>query len=257
MTNGARNPLFDLSGRTALVTGSARGLGFQIAVALGQAGAKIAINGRNEVSLRKAASYLRNQGVDVETFQADLTTEGCALVDRVIQHYGQLDILVNNVGNRDRRPTRAMPPSGFRELLEVNLVAGYALSREAIEHLMASPNGRLIFVTSIAGPIARAGDPAYTASKGGLASLMRSMAVEFGKTGPTVNAIAPGWFSTEANAEYVGLEQIEQFIQEHIPLARWGRPEEIGAAAVFLASDAASYVNGLTLTVDGGLSVSF
>jgi len=252
-----KDRFFDLTNKVAFVTGSGRGLGFEIARALGRAGACVALNGRDAGRLRRARERLAADDIAAEFFVGDIAKQGPDVLKDVIAWQDRLDILVNNVGNRDRCSTLEMSTKRFRDLINVDLIAAFDLSREAIAALSRSGNGRLIFVTSIAGPIARAGDPAYTAAKGGLAALMRSLAVEFATSGLTVNAIAPGWFSTEANAEYVGEAPIENFIREHIPVQRWGVPEEIGAAAVFLASEEASYVNGSTVTVDGGLSVSF
>jgi gluconate 5-dehydrogenase len=251
------NQWFDLSGKVALVTGSARGLGFEIARALGTAGATVALNGRNRDSVDQARDQLHEEGLKVETFVGDVSCEADELVRDVVSRFGRMDILVNGVGQRDRRGTQQISGDDFGRLVDANLVAAYGLARCALAPLQASGAGRLIFVTSIAGPIARAGDPAYTAAKGGVAALMRSLAVEFGKSGMTVNAIAPGWFATESNREYVGRDDIEAFIRTRVPLSRWGSPHEIGSAAVFLASSGASYINGLTLTIDGGLSVSF
>ena len=248
---------FDLSGKVALITGGARGLGLEIARALGAAGASVAINGRAHDSLDQARDRLRWEGLQAESVAGDVRDDAERLVRDVVDRFGRLDILVNAVGQRDRRGTQNISDDDFRRLVSVNLVAAYSLARCAFAPLRDSGAGRLIFITSIAGPIARAGDPAYTAAKGGMAALMRSLAVEFGRSGMIVNAIAPGWFATESNHEYVGRDDIEAFIRARVPLSRWGNPVEIGGAAVFLASSGASYVNGVTLTVDGGLSVSF
>ena len=248
---------FDLTGKVALVTGSARGLGFEIARALATAGATVALNGRDPVNVDLAANRLSGEGFKASSFVADVSGDTDKLIDDVVSRLGRLDVLVHCVGQRDRRGTQNISGADFARLLDVNLVGAYGLAKSAFAPLQASGAGRLIFLTSIAGPIARLGDPAYTAAKGGLGALMRSLAVEFGRCGMTVNAIAPGWFTTESNAEFVGRDDVQSFIRTRVPLARWGRPDEIGAAAVFLSSPGSSYVNGLTLTIDGGLSVSF
>ncbi|WP_407169117.1 SDR family oxidoreductase [Bradyrhizobium sp. ORS 111] len=251
------NRWFDLSGKVALVTGSGRGLGYEIARALASAGAIVALNGRDPVNVDRATDRLSREGLKVAGFAGDAEIDADKLIADVVSRLGRMDILVSGVGQRDRRGTENISNDDFGRLLKVNLVSAYGLARSALAPLKASGAGRLIFITSIAGPIARSGDPAYTAAKGGLAALMRSLAVEFGKYGMTVNAIAPGWFATESNRQYIGRRDIETFIGARVPLGRWGSPKEIGGAAVFLASCGSSYVNGLTLTVDGGLSVSF
>lgn len=251
------NRWFDLSGKVALVTGAGRGLGYEIGWALAAAGATLALNGRDPVNVDRATDRLSREGFKVAGLVGDAGTDADTLIADVVSRFGRMDILVSGVGQRDRRGMQSISNADFGRLLEVNLVGAYGLAKSALAPLKASGAGRLIFITSIAGPIARSGDPAYTAAKGGLAALMRSLAVEFGKYGITVNAIAPGWFATESNRQYIGRSDIEAFIRARVPLGRWGNPHEIGGAAVFLASRGSSYVNGLTLTIDGGLSVGF
>lgn len=147
-----------------------------------------------------------------------------------------------------------MSNEAFGRLLESNLSCAYDLAREALPHLGRSRAGRLIFVTSIAAQLARAGDPAYAAAKGGLSALSRALAVEFGTGNLTVNAIAPGLFATETNAALQRDPAVQAFVETRVPSGRWGRPDEIASAILFLASPASGYVNGTTLTVDGGLS---
>ncbi|HTS93049.1 MAG TPA: SDR family oxidoreductase [Stellaceae bacterium] len=250
---------FDLGGRTALVTGGGQGLGFEIASALAEAGAHAILNGRDLPRLEAAAARILGAGGKASALAFDVAdaAAGTAAFERIADEFGALDILVSNVGVRHRLPLREIEPEDFRRVLEVNLTAAFQLAREAVAAMARRGRGRIIFVTSIAGPLGRANDAAYIAAKGGLAAFARALAVEFGPQGITTNAIAPGYFATETNSAMVADPAVEEFVRRRIPLRRWGEPREIAGAAVFLASDAASYINGHVLTVDGGLSASF
>lgn len=255
--------LFSLHGRVALVTGASRGLGLSMACALAAHGAEVWLNGRDADSLCLAVDQARAgaaaTGGQAHALPFDVTDEpaATAAVSRVLDASGRLDILVNNVGQRRRQPLEELPSQALRDLLEANLVSAWHLTREAARPMRAQGHGRIINVTSIAGPIARAGDAAYTTSKGALAALTRALAAELGPHGITVNAIAPGFFATEANATMVEDGQTQAWLRQRTSLGRWGQPDEIGSAAVFLASPASSYITGQTLVVDGGYLAHF
>lgn len=176
---------------------------------------------------------------------------------KIRQDFGHLDILVNNVGLRDRRELWQFELEAVRQLIDVNLVAPFNLSREAGQIMRETGEGRIVNITSIAGPIANAGDAVYTTAKGGLDAMTRALAAELGQYGTTVNGVAPGFFATERNADMVADERIAEWLDKRTSLRRWGKPEEIAGAVVFLASPAASYITGHTLTVDGGYLAHF
>ncbi|MCF3642813.1 SDR family oxidoreductase [Rhizobium sp. TRM95111] len=250
------SPLFDFTGRRVLVTGASRGLGLEIARAFAAAGAHVALNGRDPDALETAAQALSatDAGAGAVSIAGDLQDMAETIVGTAAQRLGGLDVVVHAAGIRDRRPTTELDADAFRRIVDVNLTAAYRLARAALPHLARSDAGRLVFVTSIAASIARTPDPAYTASKGGLDALTRSLAVEHGSDRLTVNAIAPGWFVTEPNRRLADDPKVQAFVDMRIPLRRWGRPEEIAPAALFLAAPSSSFVNGVTLTVDGGMS---
>lgn len=250
------SPLFDLTGRVALVTGAARGLGLAMAAGLIAHGARVWLVGRDARALERVAADLGPAAVACPLDVND-TAAATAALQRLQAAEGRLDVLINNVGQRRRAPLEELPADALRELLEVNLVSAWHLCREAARTMRQQGSGSIINVTSIAGPIARSGDAAYTTAKGALDAMTRALAAELGPHGVRVNAIAPGFFATEPNAGMVADTGIADWLARRSSLGRWGQPGEVAGAAVFLASDAASYITGHTLAVDGGYLAHF
>jgi gluconate 5-dehydrogenase len=239
--------MFSLAGRSALVTGASRGLYWEIAKAFAAQGARVWLNGRDAPRLAVLARAL---GRDAEARAFDACDPAAATLG-----LGEgPDILVLNAGLRDRRKAEAIDADDFHRVVAGSLVAPYAMARGAALRMRARGWGRIVFVTSIVTRIAPPASPSYVAAKGGIEALMRALAGEFGPAGITCNAIAPGYFATEYNAGMVQDPAIDAFLQRRSALKRWARPEEIAGAAVFLASDAASYVTGQSIAVDGGMT---
>jgi gluconate 5-dehydrogenase len=251
--------LFGLDNKRVLITGSSRGLGWAIALEVARAGATVLLNGRSAEALDRRAAELREMNLKAETAPFDVCDAKAAIaaVADLAERHGRLDGLINNAGIQHRAKLTEFDTVDFARIIDTNLTACFVLAREAARLMLAqSGGGRIINVASIMGPLARPTVSAYVASKGGVAALTRALAVELGPQGVTCNAIAPGFFATEMNTKLTQDPEFTAFVERRTPLGRWGRPEEIAGAAVFLLSDAASYVNGHILFVDGGLSAA-
>ncbi|MBX5465509.1 MAG: 3-oxoacyl-ACP reductase FabG [Clostridia bacterium] len=247
-----------MGGRAALVTGGSRGLGLAIARGLARAGARVLVTARRREWLEPAVEEARREGLELEGFLGDVSdaAQARAMVARALELFGGLDVLVNNAGRSWGAPLESMPPEKWREVLEVNLTGPFLLCQAAAEALKASGRGRVINVASVAGLV---GAPAsvleasgYTASKGGLIALTRDLAVKWAPSGVTVNAIAPGFIPTRLAEGNIELHR--EAILASIPMGRLGREEDVVGAVLFFASDAAAYVTGQVLAIDGGMT---
>ncbi|MCC6533411.1 MAG: glucose 1-dehydrogenase [Burkholderiales bacterium] len=250
--------MFSLQGKLALVTGASRGLGWAMAQSLAQAGAHVVLNGREPATLETRRAELEASGWRAEVAPFDVTAhaEGAACIRDLARRHGRFDILVANAGINRRGAITDQPIEEFRRVLETNLVGVWALAQEAARVMIPRRRGRIIVTGSMAAMIARPTLSAYVASKGAVHALVRELAIELGPHAITVNAIAPGYFATELNTPLVRNEEFNGWICKRTPAGRWGDVAEIGPAAVFLASDEASYVNGHVLSVDGGFSAA-
>ncbi len=247
--------LFSLKDHVALVTGGSRGLGFAMAAAMAEAGALVVLNGRDPKTLDAAAGNLRARGFKADTAPfdvADFETASRA-VAAVAEKHGRLDAAVLNAGIQHRVPLLDWKTEDFRRVIDTNLTACFVLAREAARAMIPRGTGRIIMTGSIMGIVARPTIHGYTAAKAGLAGLCKTLAVELGPKGITCNVICPGFFDTEMNTALTQNPEFTQWVASRVPLGRWARPEEIGGAAVFLASRAGSFVNGHMLVVDGGM----
>ncbi len=239
---------FDLSGKTALVTGSTRGIGLALTKALAAAGARVAINGRTMEAVEAVAA--RVEGAVGAPF--DVTDE--AAVARAVAALGPVDILVNNTGMALRRPLVDLELDEWRQVLDVNLTSAFLVSRAVVPGMIERGRGKVVNVCSVMSELARPTTAAYAATKGALKMLTRSMCAEWAAHGIQANGIAPGYFRTDLNEKLLADAEFDGWLRARVPAGRWGEPDELGGAVVFLASPASDFVNGQILVVDGGLS---
>lgn len=246
------NPLFDLTGRRALVTGSSQGIGLALARGLAEAGAQVVLNGRDAGKLQAAAEGIAG----ARALAFDVTDHAAvrAAVDGFEAGVGPIDILVNNAGMQHRAPLHEFPPEMFERLLQTNIASLFHVGQAVARHMIGRGRGHIVNIASVQTLLARPGIAPYAATKGAVANLTKGMATDWGPLGLNCNAIAPGYFVTPLNAALVADPAFNGWLVNRTPARRWGKVEELQGACVFLASDAASFVNGHTLFVDGGIT---
>ena len=250
--------MFSLAGRRALVTGSSRGIGLAIARAYAQAGADIILNGRNQETLGEAAQTLASEGATVKALAFDVTSEDS--VEEAIGYaeaeLGPIDILDNNAGMQHRVPLEDFPLEKFRQVIDTNLTSAFLVGKAVAKGMIARRHGKIINICSVMSALARPSIAPYAASKAAIANLTRGMAVDWAKHGLNINGIAPGYISTEMNEALLANAEFTGWVEGRTPMGRWGDPSELGGAAVFLASEAATFINGHILYVDGGFTAT-
>ncbi len=254
MTQGIK--LFDLTGKRALITGSSQGIGLTLARGLGEAGATVVINGRDETKLASAAESLLKQGIVVEQLPFDVTSHEAAseAVSRAVQDFGDINILINNAGMQHRTPLEDFDPVMFNKLLQTNIASVFNVGQAVAKHMITRGDGKIINIASVQTALARPGIAPYTTTKGAVANLTKGMATDWAQYGLQVNAIAPGYFDTPLNAALVQDADFSAWLEKRTPAGRWGQLPELIGASIFLSSDASSFINGHTLFVDGGIT---
>ncbi len=248
---------FDLTGRTALVTGSSMGIGFTLARGLAAHGARVVVNGRDRERLEAAAAALRDGGAEVSVAAFDVTD--AASVNEAIERIEAetpIDILINNAGMQYRTPLEDYPDDKWDLLLRTNVTSAYLVGKAVARRMIPRRAGKIVNIASVQSELARPGIAPYTATKGAIRNLTRGMATDWAKYGIQVNAIAPGYFKTPLNRALVEDPDFTAWLEKRTPAGRWGDVEELIAAAIFLVGSGSSFVNGHVLYVDGGITAS-
>lgn len=249
--------LFDLKGKIALVTGSTHGLGMSMAMGLGKAGATLVVNGNSsQQKIDKAIKEYEREGIKAFGYKFNVTDEVQVkeAIDKIQKEVGPIDILVNNAGIIKRTPLEEMEVADFRQVIDIDLVSPFIVSKHVVKSMIARKQGKIINICSMMSELGRDSVGAYAAAKGGLKMLTKNMATEWAKHNIQTNGIGPGYFATSQTAPIrVEGHSFNDFIINRTPAAKWGDPDELMGAAIFLASKASDFVNGHILYVDGGI----
>jgi gluconate 5-dehydrogenase len=245
--------MFDLTGRLALVTGSSRGIGRAIAEGYVTAGARVIINGRDAAGVTTAVKAIGASAIAAPFDVTDKTTVETA-IEKIEKDIGPIDILVNNAGMQQRAPFVEFPEDGWRKIMATNLDSVFFVTQSVARRMIARERGKIVNICSVMSELGRPTIAPYTASKGAVKMLTKAMCAEFAKHGITANGISPGYFGTELNKALMADEKFSAWVCARTPAGRWGKVEELQGAAIFLASDASSFVNGHILFVDGGMT---
>lgn len=247
--------LFDLTGRTALITGSVRGIGFSLAEGLGEAGATVIVNGRQQPAVDEAVARLQAKGYQARGAVFDVADEAAVIAafEAFDKEGVEVDILINNAGIQFRKPMVELELKDWQRVLDTNLTAAFIVGRETAKRMIArGRGGKIINIASLVSEAARATVAPYTAAKGGIKMLTRSMAAEWARFNIQANSIGPGYILTEMNTALIDNPEFDAWVKSSNPAGRWGKPEELAGTAVYLASNASNYVNGQIIYVDGG-----
>lgn len=247
--------LFDLSGRTALITGSGQGIGLSLAEGLARAGARVILNGRDAAKLDASAEGLRAQGLDARTAAFDVTDHASVRegVDRIEAEIGPIDILVNNAGIQRRAPLEEFAVETWAEIMRANVDSVFYVGQAVARHMIPRGRGKIINIGSLMSQAARYSVAPYTASKGAVLNLTKGMCTDWARYGLQINAIGPGYFATPLNQALVDDPGFTDWLTARTPMRRWGKVEELQGACVFFAAPASDFVNGQILYVDGGV----
>jgi gluconate 5-dehydrogenase len=255
-----RISIFTLTGKRALITGSTQGIGEAIARGLGVAGATVIINGRSRQKINESVMRMTDDGINAEGHPFDITDSAAVrnAIDDIEKNAGPIDILVNNAGIIKRAPAEDMEEGDWDEVIATNLTAPFTLSKYVGRHMIRRRSGKIINICSLMSEIGRDTVAAYSAAKGGLKMLTRNLATEWGQYNIQVNGIGPGYIATEINSSYREAgNPLNDYILSRTPAGRWGTPQDLVGASVFLASSASDFVNGQIIYVDGGLLTTF
>ncbi|MFC4236828.1 SDR family oxidoreductase [Thalassospira xianhensis] len=247
--------LFSLAGKTALITGSSRGLGRAFAEGLAAAGATVILNGTNSERLSQACKEMSDAGMKVDMSLFDVTDEAAirAAFDRFDAAGTQIDILINNAGIQFRKPMLELDTADWQRVIDTNLTSAFMIGREAAKRMVKRGHGKIVNIGSLTSELARATVAPYTVAKGGIKMLTKAMAAEWGEYGLQANAIGPGYMLTDMNEALTSNPEFDAWVKARTPARRWGRPDELIGTAIYLCSDASNYVNGQIIYADGGM----